>query len=289
MELLRALGALTEPPSPASAGLADALELGAPPTAAEHADLFTFQLYPYASVYLSAEGMLGGEARDRVAGFWRALGLEPPPEPDHLAVLLALQTRLAELEDHAPVETQERWRHARRAHLAEHLLSWLPAYLSRVEEIAAPFYRRWARLLDQALAAEAQTLGDPTELPPSLHLRQAPPFRDPRTEGGQALLEDLLTPIRSGLILTRTDLARAAHDLDLGLRQGERRYVLTALLTQDAPAILGWLAREAQRQAEVLAGSAMALRNVTPNHWRDRAVATARLLEELAQDDNSGE
>ena len=34
--------------------------------------------------------MLGGEARDRIAGFWRALGLVPPPEPDHLAVMLGL-------------------------------------------------------------------------------------------------------------------------------------------------------------------------------------------------------
>jgi sulfite exporter TauE/SafE len=34
--------------------------------------------------------MLGGAARERVAGFWRAVGLVPPPEPDHLAALLGL-------------------------------------------------------------------------------------------------------------------------------------------------------------------------------------------------------
>ena len=47
-------------------------------------------------VYLGAEGMLGGAARDRVAGFWRALGLVPPAEPDHLAALLGLAAALAD-------------------------------------------------------------------------------------------------------------------------------------------------------------------------------------------------
>ena len=66
--------------------------------ARRHTDLFVFQLQPYASVYLGAEGMLGGEARDRIAGFWRALGASPPSEPDHLATMLALLRRSGERE-----------------------------------------------------------------------------------------------------------------------------------------------------------------------------------------------
>ena len=89
MELFRALAVLAEPPRAETAHLAVALELGAVPEASEYTDLFVFQLYPYASVYLGAEGMLGGEARDRIAGFWRALGQVPPAEPDHLAVMNA--------------------------------------------------------------------------------------------------------------------------------------------------------------------------------------------------------
>jgi len=124
MELFRALGALAEPPAPEHRTLAAALGLGEPPAAADHDDLFTFQLYPYASVYLGAEGMLGGEARDRIAGFWRALGQSPPAEPDHLSVLLALYAQLSDLEAAAgEPAASERWRHARKALLWEHLLS----------------------------------------------------------------------------------------------------------------------------------------------------------------------
>ncbi|HEX8421973.1 MAG TPA: hypothetical protein VF634_01095, partial [Pyrinomonadaceae bacterium] len=61
MELFRALAVLAEPPVPESARVADALALGALPEASEYTEVFVFQLYPYASVYLGAEGMLGGE------------------------------------------------------------------------------------------------------------------------------------------------------------------------------------------------------------------------------------
>src|ERR1044072_3466050 len=81
MELFRALAVLAEPPVAEAARVAEALELGAVPEAAEYTEVFIFQLYPYASVYLGEEGMLGGEARDRVGGFWRVSGGRPPAEP----------------------------------------------------------------------------------------------------------------------------------------------------------------------------------------------------------------
>src|SRR6266545_2894193 len=92
-DLFRALGALCEAPQPEHAAVARALGL-APPRAVDFAGVFMLQVYPYASVHLGDEGMLGGEAGDRVAGFWRALRLVPPAEPDHLASLLGLYAAL---------------------------------------------------------------------------------------------------------------------------------------------------------------------------------------------------
>ena len=78
MELYRALGSLIEVPAPEHRRIADALGLPGVPAAAVHGSVVAFQRYPYASVYLGAEGMMGGEARDRIAGFQRALGLGKP-------------------------------------------------------------------------------------------------------------------------------------------------------------------------------------------------------------------
>ena len=258
IDLLRALGAYCDEPS---AAVAAALELPLP-TASDHSELFTFQLYPYASVYVGAEGMLGGDAADRVAGFWRAVGLAPPAESDHLVALLGLYTAFAQ-------ERGERARHLRHALLWEHLLSWLPAWLARAAELAPEPYARWASLLEGVLVAEAEELGPPAALP--LHLRLAPP------PGG---VEALLAAVRSGVILTRADLSRAARELGLGIRHGERRYALQALLAQDEPSVLGWLAGEARRQSAIYRSLAPAWRPII-DHWASRGGAAAAELSRL--------
>jgi len=279
VELFRALASLAEPPTGATARVAEALGLGPLPGAAEHTETFVFQLYPYASVYLGAEGMMGGEARDRVAGFWRALGRTPPAEADHLSVLLALYARLCELEAGAADEhAGERWRGARKAFLWEHLLSWLPAYLAKLEEIAPPFYRGWGRVLVAALKEEAAAVGRQETL--SLHLRDVQPVIDPRGASAGEFVASLLAPARSGMLLVRADLSRAARELDLSPRPGGRAFVLKSLLGQDARAVLGWLAREAEAWAARHAGTRDAY-GETAAAWERRAGLSAQLLNDL--------
>ncbi|HEV2765004.1 MAG TPA: molecular chaperone TorD family protein [Pyrinomonadaceae bacterium] len=286
-ELFRALAALAEPPNETTPRLAGALSLGPPPRDDEYTEIFLFQLYPYASVYLGAEGMRGGEARDRVAGFWRALGRVPPNEPDHLAVMLALYARLREFEEGEPDEQRRGgWRHARRAFLWEHLLSWLPVYLSKLKDLSQPdeddprFYARWAELLARALDEEAGALGPQGTLP--AHLREAPPLADPRRAGTDEFLRTLLAPARAGFVLTRADLRRAARRLELNTRPGERHFVLKSLFAQDAAGLLGWLKREADSAAEQHRARRPALGAVA-EAWETRAAASAALLSELRQ------
>jgi TorA maturation chaperone TorD len=288
MELFRALGSLIETPRPELAEIAELLDLGPLPTRAAHGSLFLQQLYPYASVYLGAEGQMGGEARDRIAGFWRALGQTPPADPDHLTLMLGLHARLAELEEQAGEgSAHQPWRHARGAFLWEHLLSWLPIFLMKLldlaaaDEVADPFYASWAVLLRDALREEAKSLLPPdhaAKLP--LHLREAPGLVDPRGGAAQDFLGALLSPVRSGMILVRADLARAARELGLGPRLGERRSMLATLLEQDAAAALGWLGNEAaawagRHQPDTHFAPQLAL------FWRHHAEAAARLLGEL--------
>jgi hypothetical protein len=280
MELFRALAVLVEPPGPPGVErIADALGLGRTPEMSAYTNIFIFQLYPYASVYLGAEGMLGGEARDRIAGFLSALGQKPPHEPDHLALMLGTYAELSESETVATdARRRDYLRGARRAFLWEHLLSWLPVYLDKLEQIAPPFYRRWAEMLSAALDAEAEALGEQETLP--LHLREAPTMADPRESSSEEFLQALLAPARCGMILVRDDLARAARDLQTGVRAGERRFALRSLLGQEAAGVLGWLASEAdaweslhRRRREAHAGIA--------EWWGGRAAATAKLLREL--------
>lgn len=267
-EALRALAVLLEAPRPEHAAIAAALELPAPPTPDEYTSVVVFQAYPYASVYLGAEGMLGGEARDRIAGFWRALGGEPPAEPDHLSVLLAGIAELADLAGTDPASS------VLGALFWEHVASWMPPYLATLRRLATPFYLAWADLCATVLAELARDLGPPVRLP--LALRAAPAFSSAPADLDE-LLATLLAPVRTGCVLVRDDLERAAAELGLGVRAGERRFALRSLLAQDPAGVLGWLASEARAQAAALT----TLPPITA-WWTARAGVGAAWLDELS-------
>jgi hypothetical protein len=281
MELFRALAVLAEPPTANAVRLTETLDLPTVPDVSEHTDLFDFQLYPYASVYLGNEGMLGGEAHDRIAGFWRVLGLTPPTEADHLSVMLALYAQLAESDENENDALQRtRWRTARKAFLWEHLLSWLPVYIAKLNDIAPPFYQRWGDILQTALFGEALALGTQEEV--SLHLRESAGLIDPREGDVDEFLQSLLSPVRSGMILVRSDLTRAANRLGLGTRIGERKFVLKALFGQDASAVLDWLGEEAAEWTRRHRLWSDAL-GETATIWENKATATETLMGELAK------
>jgi TorA maturation chaperone TorD len=274
-ELLRALGVLAEDAGPAQARIALALGIEEPIDAAAFTELFLFKMYPYASVYLGAEGMLGGEARDRVAGFWRALALDPPAESDHLTALLALYARVVETAN-AESDTARRLLLERAANALfwEHLASWLPIYLHRVRDVGTPAYRHWAELLEAALLEEAAAVG-PAVL--SRHLAEAPLLSDPSEISDEAFLTELLAPARCGFIIVRDDLARAAEETGAGLRQGERRYVLSAMLSHDRRAVLRRLRQMAERAAAAHAAISNRWGDVR-TFWYQRAARSAQLL-----------
>ena len=281
MELFRALAVLAEPPTPETERLAEVLGIGRPPTGDEYAELFLFQLYPYASVYLGPEGMLGGEARDRVAGFWRAIEADPPSEPDHLAVLLALYAHLAALEDQASSDREKAaLGSARAALLWEHLLSWLPIYLDKLTELAPEPYRRWGEVLMTALEEEAQRTVLPEALP--LHLRVTESVNK-ETDNGNDVLQAVLAPIRCGMIITRADLARAARQAALGLRAGERRFALDSLLAQDTPAMCRWFQDEAMTWVQRHQNRAAWLPAIAGD-WTSRAQRAADVLGGIRQE-----
>lgn len=282
-ELFRALAVVCE--GPQAGPVAGAL--GVVPDAAGHTDLFSFQLPPYASIFLGADGMLGGEPAGRVAGFWRALHLDPPAEPDHLAALLGLYAALTEAEDDETDPARRRLRgEARRALLAEHLASWVLSYATAATRVATAGYRPWAEALSAAVLAEAAAADlaaparDAGNQPLPLHLREAPPPAEPGEDGLDAYLGRLLAPVASGIVVTRRDLVEAARRLGLGLRMGERRFVLSALVTQDPAAVAGWLAEEAAAWADEHDRLVPVLGD-TARFWRERARRTEAHLRRL--------
>lgn len=81
------------------------------------------------------------------------------------------------------------------------------------------------------------------------------------------------------MILTRWRLAAGAVRIGVGHRIGERRFTLRAVLEQDPPAALAWLATEAQ-QWELRHAARGADRAC--QWWAARAAHTRQALEDCA-------
>jgi hypothetical protein len=274
---LRALGAMTDNPASAddSAGIragACAAALGLPACGyAEHAEVFVFNCPPYASAYLSGEGGLRNQDTDQISGFWRLIGQPVPDEPDHLAELLALYARLGEAaEEPDPPAAAETLNQLRQALFWEHLWPWLPAYLGAVRDLPAAAVLPWAELTLQALRQEHA----PGELLPAALREAAPPVRADR--GLDELVSGLITPIRSGMILTRRAVAAGADQVGAGQRIGRRRTALRIMFSQEPERTSSWLADEATRWAQ--RHLAVAFGDQVQQWWAERATATARAL-----------
>src|SRR5256714_14931479 len=136
-----------------------------------------------------------------------------------------------------------------------------------------------------ALLEEARASGAARALP--LHLREAPPVSDPRASSTDEFLQSLLAPARSGVMLVRADLARAARSLGTALRAGERKFALKSLMGQDACGALAWVAEEASRVAAGHAARLDALGGGA-DWWSARAAATGGLLRELSAGAQAG-
>lgn len=274
MELIRALGELAEAPGPEQVRAARMLGLPGEPTRSEYTELFVVQLYPYASVFLSPDGHLGGQVQEHIAAFWRVLREPVPRDPDHIATLFATHAQLIRRTG----ETFEPYMHElalqmRHAFFWEHVASWMLPFLSRVRELGSPTYRGWALLVGDALEAEAGQVGPPAMLP--LQLRNAPPL--PTTGGVDALVDALFSPVRCGCILTRADLSRCARDLGMSTRVAERRYTLKSLLTRDWARVSSWLAGESLRQADQLKSAPPVFSEII-DHWAQRGLALSNML-----------
>jgi hypothetical protein len=275
-ELIRALAAVVDTRPDQSRGIVRALDLP-PLEAAEHTATFVLWCPPFAALHLGPEGKLGGVGADRAGGFWRALGLTPPSEPDHLSHLLALYAHLGEAGQESDGAAASKLDRARSSLLTEHLWSWVPGYLGAVEGLGGAALSRWAALTREVLRREVRATSQAPALP--LALREAP---DPLHAGLDLdqLLDAILAPIRSGIVLTHPSLAAIARGRGIGYRAGERRFALRALLEQDPAGTLDGLASEAHRwlgrhRAEACTDPRIAA------WWAARAQATATALTAL--------
>ena len=146
-------------------------------TGAEHTAVFVLAAPPHAAIYLGKEGKLGGEGLDRVAGYWRAIGLEPPTEADHLGLLLALYCELLDAQAAARSELSPRPPDPHSRDAVDRACLGVGARLAHaVGRLGVAGLSGWAQLTLSALHREARTVRHPRwHLPCGRHLGRLVP------------------------------------------------------------------------------------------------------------------
>ncbi len=215
-------------------------------------ELFVKELPPFASIYLSSDGNIGGEIQSVIAGFYHVLGVSTPSDPDHLSSLLALLagvlSKEAELTGDGGAKGDgmrlSSVRRSKSVLIAEHLMSWLPAYLLRAKEVAPAELLGWVSCAMDLVSAvcepePAAVLSEESE-PPAAMASVA------------ELVKWMTTPSCSGLILCPSDISSMAGSLGLALRVGRKRFVLEELASQADPSqLLSLFVVAAHRQEEL--------------------------------------
>ncbi len=206
--------------------------------AADYQHLFGFNIYPYASVFLSPDGLLGGPVSDQVRRFFQRAGcaLDLTRESaDHvgqeLAFLAFLLRTEAEMSNGAEAPEVSRLRRLQRRFMDHHLLGWLPVFVRALGRQGHPFYARLATFTLDVVLAHRARLGNTPEEEPGIFALSVPP----------ALLEDentdlndvaafLTTPPWSGLFLSRDDIRRLGRAGNLPHGFGDRARMLAQVL-----------------------------------------------------------
>ncbi len=267
--------------------MASLLGLGDVPSREEQLRVVETERFPFASVYLNPSGMAGGEARDRIAGFARALGArarigENEDNADHLARILGLWAWITEWRAKEPDRALQRLLdEARRTLIAEHVLTWTPAYLLAFRGCEVRFYEAWSSLLLEAIREGAEGLSPGPAL--SHGLDNAPSLSDPRRLAGSASAWslELCAPARTGFVLLRSDLRRMARSLNVPLRSGERAFALAEFIRINPPGALLLLSRHARDWAARFRPLSF---GKFSDWWSARALRSSKLLESLARD-----
>ncbi len=217
--------------------------------AANHQTLFGFQLFPYESIFLGTDGLLGGAISEAVRAAYTAAAHEPTGRagaPDHLGEQLGLLAHLCTAEAEAWADEQlitaQRLQQTEHHFLRSHLLRWLVPCTTAIQRHADPFYTQLATITVALVANHYTSAATSTATSTATFTATAadtpttwtPPAPPALLADSSTSLKDIVncltTPLHSGLFLSRhliEQLGRA-HRIPRGF--GSRQQMLTNLL-----------------------------------------------------------
>lgn len=259
--------------------------------AATHYRLFGLNLFPYESVFLDPEGLLGGAVSAQVADRYEANGYRSGTDvaADHLGHQLGLLAHLCAAEADAWEDGRERiarqMYQRQQSFLAQHLTRWLSPFLVALGRQQAPFYQVTATVTWELVGDHADEGATRWSLPPH------PALLADEDTGLRQIASTLLAAPLSGFFLNREEIGALARQQSLPRGFGDRQQMLLNLMRSAAqyeqfPALLRALQEvvEDWRQAYMEQARAAPTLAASVAVWRERVEETGTMLDRLADE-----
>ncbi len=203
--------------------------------AADYQHVFGFNVFAFQSAFLDPTAQPGSVQTERVSDAYLDAGfplVKTGESADHVGVELNFLGFLSRMEAEHTGRDVERARQIARTFLDEHLLGWLTPLTVAIERQSHPFFDALAALTREVVCDHRRALGDPVDT--SFALADAPDILDNPKTGLRDIARYLLTPVHSGLYLSRDDIRALSHAGELPAGFGARRTMLNNLLRSAA-------------------------------------------------------
>lgn len=204
---------------------------------AEHYQLFGRNVFPFEAIFLGTDGLLGGEITESVTAFYQSVGFSAPIDEsaDHISVQLSLMAFLSGAESDALADNVthqiQRMRQLQRYFLDEHLLRWLPACVSAIQQQGESDYLDIASQLLALVIEHRVHLGDDLMMTESaFQLPDVPDLINDEKTSLRDIASYLLTHSYTGFFLSTDDIKRLGAQFRLPHGFGKRQQILTNLL-----------------------------------------------------------
>lgn len=229
--LLKGVTQETLPQLKSVSGFSDILETDSPEWdewAAEHYHHIQMNVYPNAAMYLDSSGMLGGPVPALVLDFYRQAGFSDFDDAegvDHIGHELRF---LDSLVQSASSSTDAR--SLLKVFLEQHLLWWAPLFCHALARQEHPLFSLIAKELLVELETIAAEVHVEVRVQPNFDIEnQANPLDDPDTRL-KDIARYLLTPVLSGMLLTKDRISDLGRAFKLPRGFGDRLQILTNLI-----------------------------------------------------------
>ncbi len=275
-------------------------------SAATHYHLFQLNLFPYESIFLATDGLLGGPITNKVQQQYEQSGFTvdaSATSPDHIGQELAFLAYLCGAEANAwedglgetpalsTVEVAVSIQNRQHTFLQHHLLRWLTPFVLAVQAQEVAFYSGLAELMLTFVADHAEN----ANLPVHPHVLPDLPFL---LDNDKTSLKDiahyLITPAYSGFFLSRDQISHIARQHQLPRGFGSRTQMLTNLMKTAVqydvlPALLQTIQQHTIDQETAFCQTGTAHPHLTAfiTPWQTRLKTTRNMLQAMQEQTQS--